>query len=90
MGDRSPLKIPFNFEEELYEDYDIRNREEFDVGRVKGGLRLKALLSTIIAFVTVWVLFGWFFNDFDEGVLVLTIVGIITGYNIGKKQRNSS
>ncbi len=47
---------------------------------------MKGLLITIFTFIIVWVLFGIFFNDFEEDVLFLTIVGIITGYNIGKRQ----
>ncbi|WP_156112582.1 hypothetical protein [Halobacillus sp. BBL2006] len=49
---------------------------------------MRALISSILAFLVVWTAFGLIFNDFDEGILIFTIAGIITGYNIGKKQKD--
>ena len=48
---------------------------------------MKELLIPIVTFIIVWLLFGMFFHEFDEAVLFLTIVGILTGYNIGKRQQ---
>ena len=47
---------------------------------------MKGLFISIFTFIIVWALYGIFFNDFEEDILFLTIVGIITGYNIGKRQ----
>ncbi|MBF0705806.1 MULTISPECIES: hypothetical protein [Bacillales] len=49
---------------------------------------MKGLFISIFTFIIVWALYGVFFNDFEEDILFLTIVGIITGYNIGKRQRD--
>ncbi|MDO6655496.1 hypothetical protein, partial [Anaerobacillus sp. 1_MG-2023] len=36
---------------------------------------MKGLLISIFTFIIVWALYGVFFNDFEENILFLTIVG---------------
>ncbi|WP_433748023.1 hypothetical protein [Falsibacillus pallidus] len=47
---------------------------------------MKALLLTILGAVTAWFVLGFFLKDFETQSLFSMVIGIIVGFNVGKRE----
>jgi membrane associated rhomboid family serine protease len=51
---------------------------------------MKGLLLGILGLLVVWLVFGFFKGNFDPSALFTLIIGMVTGYSIGKKEKQTT